>query len=474
MVGVEFIIVDNTGMEFSTFLAQACPGLRLSTDPQILDSHGRDWSDLPFNPPSVVAFPESVEQVQQLVLAAVEHGIPLVPSGGRTGLSGGAVSLGGEVVVSLDRMRQILEFNAVDRTVTVESGVVTSTVQAFASENGLYYPVSFASEGSSQIGGNIATNAGGIRVLRYGSTRDRVAGLKVVTGRGELLECNRGLIKNASGYDLRHLFVGSEGTLGFIVEATLRLTDLPKPSRVMLLALENMEGVTSSFELFQSSLELSAFEFFDARSMYHVRDSEGLAAPLDGESPVYVITEFDCPDEEQEQRALDCFEQGVEEGWLRDGVISQSVQQAAELWRYREGIAEAAARFAPYKNDLSVLISRVPEFLSRLRAEFSRICPDYDVLIYGHIGDGNVHVNILRPEGETQEDFYTRCVDITNSVSALAGAMGGSASAEHGIGILKAPWLSTTRSEAEIEMMKGIKTVFDPAGILNPGKLFPR
>ena len=266
--------------------------------------------------------------------------------------------------------------------------------------------------------------------------------------------------------------VGSEGTLGFIVEATLRLTDPPKPSRVMLLALENMDGVMSAFELFQASLELSAFEFFDDRSMFHVQQAEGLISPLEGESPVYVITEFDCPDDAQEQRALECFERGAEEGWLRDGVISQSVQQAAELWRFREGIAEAAARFAPYKNDLSVVISRVPEFLARLRSEFLRICPDYDVLIYGHIGDGNVHVNILRPEGESLEDFHTRCVEITNTVSDLAGGMGGSASAEHGIGILKAPWLSTTRSEAEISLMKGIKAVFDPAGILNPGKLF--
>ena len=152
--------------------------------------------------------------------------------------------------------------------------------------------------------------------------------------------------------------------------------------------------------------------------------------------------------------------------------MSQSDQQGSELCRYREGIAEAAARYAPYKNDLSVVISRVPEFLSRLRAEFDRICPDYDVLIYGHIGDGNVHVNILRPEGESQADFDQRCKAITDSVSKLAGGMGGSASAEHGIGLLKAPWLSTTRSAPEIDMMRGIKTLFDPAGILNPGKLF--
>lgn len=460
-------------MNYATTIKNACHGLRVETDPGILKSHGTDWSDLPFTPPSAVAFPESVDQVRALVLAAAEAGVPLVPSGGRTGLSGGALALCGEVIVSFDRMRRILDFNPVERTVTVEPGVITATVQEFAADKGLYYPVSFAAEGSSQIGGNIATNAGGVRVLRYGLTRDQVAGLKAVDGRGKLLDCNRGLVKNASGYDLRHLFIGSEGTLGFIVEATLRLTDPPLPSRVMLLAAASMEGVMAVFNRFQSALALTAFEFLDARSMYHVRDAHGLGAPLDGESPYYIITEFDCPGEGEEQRALGCFEKALEKGWLTDGVISQSVQQASDLWVYREGIAEAAARYAPYKNDLSVTISQVPEFIGGIRKDLERICPDYDVLVYGHIGDGNVHLNILRPEGETLEAFKRRCGEITDTLSRLAGGMGGSASAEHGIGTLKLPWLGTTRSEAEITLMKGIKELFDPAGILNPGKLIP-
>jgi FAD/FMN-containing dehydrogenase len=458
-------------MKFSEILNAECPDLKVETDPGILESHGRDWSDLPFSPPAAVVFPENTGQVRQLVIAATRNGIPLVPSGGRTGLSGGAVAGKGEVVVSFDRMRRILDFNPVDRTVTVEPGVVTSTIQEFARDNGLYYPVSFAAEGSSQIGGNIATNAGGIRVLRYGLTRDQVAGLKVVTGRGDVLDCNRGLVKNASGYDFRHLIIGSEGTLGFVVEATIRLIDPPLPSRVMLLALDSMEGVMSVYDLFQSRLNLTGFEFFDARSMFHVRDAYALGQPLEDESPLYVVTEFDCPGDEQEQKALDAFEKAMDAGWVTDGVISQSVHQARELWRYREGIAEAAARHAPYKNDLSVTISRVPEFISRLQVQLSEICPNYDVLCYGHIGDGNVHLNILRPAGETLEAFDQRCHVITDALSTLAGGMGGSASAEHGIGILKAPWLATTRSEPEIELMKGIKALFDPAGILNPGKL---
>ena len=459
-------------MTFADVLTRSVPSLRVETSPTVLESHARDWSDAPPPRASAVAFPANVEEVRGLVLAAAEHGIPLVPSGGRTGLSGGAVATAGEVVVSFERMRRILDFNPLERTVTVEAGVVTRTLQDFAKEKGLYYPVSFASEGSSQVGGNIATNAGGIRVLRYGSTRERVAGLKVVTGNGDVLDCNRGLVKNASGYDLRHLFVGSESTLGLVCEATLRLSDPPLPSRVMLLALPGMDEVMRAFAHFQNVLDLSAFEFFDDPSLRHVCRGQALQKPFDMRYPVYVVTEFDCPDESREQVALAAFENGLGRGWLSDGVISQSERQAAELWRYREGISESIAPLGPYKNDLSVTVSRVPEFLARLQVMLDSAYPDFEMLRYGHIGDGNVHLNILRPEGMAREAFKARCEELSERCYELTAELGGSASAEHGIGLLKAPWLSSTRSEAEIRMMRGIKSVFDPAGILNPGKLF--
>jgi FAD/FMN-containing dehydrogenase len=473
-VGILSIIEDNAEMTFADILVRSVPSLHVDTSPQVLESHANDWSESPAGRASAVAFPADVEQVRGLVLAAAGHGIPLVPSGGRTGLSGGAVAASGEVVVSFDRMRRILDFNAVERTVTVEAGVVTQQVQDFASEQGLFYPVSFASEGSSQVGGNIATNAGGIRVLRYGATRERVAGLKVVTGRGDVLDCNRGLVKNASGYDLRHLFVGSEGTLGLICEATLRLVDPPLPSRVMLLALPDMDGLMRVFAHLQGELDLSAFEFFDDRSLQHVCRGQGLQAPFDERHPLYVVTEFDCPDDERERHALAAFEHGLGQGWLGDGLISHNERQARDLWRYREGISESIAPLGPYKNDLSVTISRVPDFLAALQDLLDQAYPDLEVLRYGHIGDGNVHLNILRPEGMDPGAFKARCEEISRQCYELTAGLGGSASAEHGIGLLKAPWLSSTRSEAEIEMMRGIKKVFDPAGILNPGKLFPQ
>lgn len=452
-------------------LRNSLPALHVTAEPAVLQSHGQDWTRFRQPAPLAVAFPSTVNQVQDLVRFACKTGLGLVPSGGRTGLSGGALAAQGELVVSFERMRKIFDFDPIDRSVTLEAGVVTAALQAFAREHGLYYPVSFASEGSSQMGGNIATNAGGIRVLRYGLTRDWVSGVKVVTGGGELLDCNRGLVKNASGYDLRHLFIGSEGTLGMIVEATLQLTDPPAPGKVMLLGLSSLDALMKVFHEMRSRLRLSAFEFLTAQAMRHVCQGQKIASPLATECPLYVVTEFDCADEAQENQAVACFAACLEQGWLLDGVISQSERQNAELWRYREGIAEAITRYRPYKNDLSVRISRVPEFLQRMEILMHDICPDFEVVWYGHIGDGNLHMNIIGSQDLSVAAFESRCHAISEQTYALTQALGGSISAEHGIGVLKQPWLDKVRSAAEIALMRGIKQVLDPAGIMNPGKL---
>jgi glycolate oxidase subunit GlcD len=447
------------------------PELEISNETTVLESHGCDWTRFRKPAPSAVVFPRSVDEVTRLVKLASENRIALVPSGGRTGLSGGAIAADGEIVVSFDRMRRIIGFNSVDRTLTVEPGVVTQVIQEHALKENLYYPVSFASEGSSQIGGNIATNAGGIRVLRYGLTRDWVVGLKVVDGRGELLICNGGLVKNASGYDLRHLFIGSEGTLGLVVEATLRLTDPPPPSRVMLLAVSSIEAMMDVFRQFNDALILTAFEFLSDAAMKYVRQGHDLAAPMDTDSPFYALLEFECREDATEDIALKCFETCLEEGSVVDGVISQSESQAADLWRYREGISESITPFTPYKNDLSVRISQVPGFLDALDQLVKTNYPDFEVLWYGHIGDGNLHMNILKPENMAVEEFEKICAGANPEIFALTKAYQGSISAEHGIGLLKKPYLSYSRSEADIERMRGIKAVFDPKNIMNPGKL---
>jgi FAD/FMN-containing dehydrogenase len=452
-------------------LTHAVPGLRLKTDPTDLEHYGRDWTRRWTQAPLAIALPATVQEVQAVLRWANDHAVAVVPSGGRTGLSGGAVAAHGELVLSLERMNKALAFDAVDRTLTVQAGMPLEAVHNAAREHGLVYPVDFAARGSCSIGGNIATNAGGIRVIRYGNTREWIAGLKVVTGSGELLELNRGLIKNSSGYDFRHLLIGSEGTLGIVVEATLRLTDPPPPSNVMLLALPSFEVLMQVFAAFRSRLQLEAFEFFTDRALQHVL-AHGAQAPFDTVYPYYVVTEYASGDEAQEAAALAAFEACMEPGWVLDGVISQSDAQAAQLWRLREGITEAVARYTPYKNDVSVRISAMPAFLAQTQALLGEAYPQFDVVWFGHIGDGNLHINVLKPDTTADADFIAACEQVTKLLAQVLAEHGGSISAEHGIGLVKKPYLESTRSAEEIALMRAVKRVFDPAGLLNPGKLF--
>ena len=392
-----------------------------------------------------------------------------MPSGGRTGLSGGAVASRGEVVVSFDRMNRILGFEPADRLVRCQAGVVTQALQAFAEQQGLSYPVDFASAGSSQIGGNVATNAGGIKVIRYGLTRDWVAGLTVVTGTGEVLKLNRGLVKNATGYDLRHLFIGSEGTLGFVVEVELRLSDAPAPSRVMVLGLDRFADILKVLPEFQTRLKLSAFEFFSDLALGKVVAHRALPAPLASPTAFYALLEFDAASEDA---ALAAFEAALDRGWVSDGVISQSDAQAESLWALREGITESIAPYTPYKNDLAVRISDVPGFLADVDREVAASYPDLEICWFGHIGDGNLHLNVLKPPDLAMDAFYARCHAISPRLFELVRQRGGSISAEHGVGLLKRDFLSYSRSSAEIDIMRAVKRVLDPNGVMNPGKLF--
>lgn len=444
----------------------------LRCDSEALTTFGRDWTRVHEPRPSAVVLPDSIATVQRVVRWAREHQVALVPSGGRSGLSAGAVAANGEVVLALDRLNSISDFDATDRTVRCGAGVVTAQLQDFAVEQDLYYPVDFASSGSSQIGGNIATNAGGIKVIRYGMTRDWVAGLKVVTGTGELLDLNRGLVKNNAGYDLRHLMIGSEGTLGVIVEATMRLAPAPRERAVMVLGTPDMGSVMQVLHCFRDRVALQAFEFFSELALGKVVEHQDLQRPFATASPFYALLEFDVGDGDRlESDAMSCFEECVEAGWVEDGVISQSLAQAESLWRLREDISETISRWTPYKNDISTTVSRVPALLADVEALVHRAYPDFEIVWFGHIGDGNVHLNILKPESLSQADFQERCGVVSLEVFAAVQRHGGSISAEHGVGLLKKPYLGFSRSEAEIALMRGVKRVFDPAGILNPGKI---
>ena len=440
-------------------------------DAESLTHYGRDWTRFWSPAPSAVVFPRSTEQVVELVRWARNHQMALVPSGGRTGLSGGAVAARGEVVVAFDRMRQVRSLDATEPSIQVQAGVPVGELQRVAEEAGLYYPVDWAAAGSSQVGGSIATNAGGIRVLRYGMTREWVRGLTVVTGAGEVLELNRGLIKNNAGLDLRHLMIGSEGTLGLITEAVLGLTDAPPERSVLLLAFSGLDAIMQAFTALRKGLNLSAFEFFDAACLSAVARHTGEHFPLETDAPFYALVEFDDVQATSQDAALAVFERLVESEAVIDGLISQSAAQAEQVWRWREAISESIADDVPYKNDLSVRITAVPAFLQELDALVQKNYPQFRVLWFGHIGDGNLHMNVLKPEDWSVEDFHNACNTLSPSVFELVKAHGGSLSAEHGVGLLKRDYLPMIRPAAELEAMRSIKRVFDPDGILNPGKL---
>ncbi|MEX2132033.1 MAG: FAD-binding oxidoreductase, partial [Pseudohongiellaceae bacterium] len=371
-------------------MQQIFSAARIKTDPDSLTQYGRDWTRMVDPRPLAIVLPGNVEEVVALVKLANELAFALVPSGGRTGLSGGAVAGNGEVVVAFDRMNHILDFNPVDRMVTCEAGVVTAQLQQYAEQQGLFYPVNFASAGSSQIGGNVSTNAGGIKVIRYGMTRSWVQGLKVVTGTGECLDLNQGLVKNATGYDFRHLFIGAEGTLGLVVEVTLALTNPPKDPTVMLLAVESMNATMEVLKTFQQSLPLTAFEFFSDPALNHVLREKQLQRPFAAVSHFYALIEFENDAEATAELAMALFEKCMESGWVVDGTISQTQAQARNLWRLREDISETIARFTPYKNDISVRVSAIPGFLLEVEELVNGQYPDFEIIWFGHIGDGNV------------------------------------------------------------------------------------
>ena len=445
---------------------------KVLTDADSLNAYGKDWTKHFAPAPSAIVFPKTIEQVQAIVRWANRHKVALVPSGGRTGLSAAAVAANGEVVVSFDYMNQILDLNLTDRTAVCQPGVVTAQLQNRAEENGLYYPVDFASAGSSQIGGNIATNAGGIKVIRYGMTRNWVAGLKVVTGKGDLLELNKDLVKNATGYDLRQLFIGAEGTLGFVVEATMRLERAPNNLTAMVLGTPDFDSIMPVLHAFQGKLDLTAFEFFSDKALAKILGRGDVPAPFETDCPFYVLLEFEASNEDVANDALATFEHCVEQGWVLDGVMSQSEQQLQNLWKLREYISETISHWTPYKNDISVTVSKVPAFLKDIDAIVAQNYPDFEVVWYGHIGDGNLHLNILKPDELSKDEFFAKCATVNKWVFETVEKYNGSISAEHGVGMTKRDYLTYSRSPVEIDYMKAVKAVFDPNGIMNPGKIF--
>ena len=451
----------------------------LSQDPSDLEEFGRDWTRVSTPAPSAVAFPRTTADVSKLLAFCNGAGIAIVPSGGRTGLAGGAVAANGEIVLSLSRMRRMDPIDLLGSTLRVQAGAVTEAVHKHCEPAGLTWPIDFASKGSSTVGGNIATNAGGLKVIRYGLTRQWVLGLEVVLASGEVLEIGGALEKNNTGLDLRQLFIGSEGTLGVITEATLKLARLPGATTVMLFALEDVAGVLALFrEARHAPFTLSAYEFFSQRCVDRLFRHRKLKPPFAETYPYYVVVEAEGEGAGEADHArlverVEGWAAGVfESGLAKDGTIAQHSSQARDLWQLREGISESlAATGLPHKNDVALPIAGLDAFCKDLEGEFEKLYAGWEICLFGHVGDGNLHINIMKPDAMDKPAFFAKTKAADRDLFALVQRHHGSISAEHGIGMLKKPYLGYSRSPAELAVMKQIKRALDPNGILNPGKV---
>ena len=456
--------------DFVSALGREFPPDFVTREPGDLAEYGKDWTKVIPPAPSAIALPRTTDEVSRLLALANRHRVAIVPSGGRTGLAGGALAAKGEVVVSLARMRRMDAVDLLGSTVRVQAGAVTEEVHKHCAPHGLTWPVDFASKGSSHVGGNIATNAGGVKVIRYGLTRSWVLGLQVVVASGAVLELNGALEKNNTGVDLRQLFIGSEGTLGIVTEATLKLARLPSALKVFLFGVKDLAAVLALFrEARRAPFTISAYEFFTDRCLARLLRHRSLRAPLAQKSSHFVLLEVEGGDEGVfESWTTSLFERGL----IEDGTMAQHSTQAAELWALREGISESlSATGLPHKNDVALPVAALEAFCAELDAVFASRYPGWEICLFGHIGDGNLHINVMKPEAMDRPTFLAKTKDADHDLFALVKKHAGSISAEHGIGLLKKPYLGYSRSEGEMELMRSIKRALDPNGILNPGKV---
>lgn len=451
-------------------IARDFPADFLTREPDELAEYGRDWTRVHAPAPSAIALPRTTDEVARFMKLCSRESIAVVPSGGRTGLAGGAVAKNGEVVLSLSRMRRMDPVDLLGSTVRVQAGAITEAVHQHCEPHGLTWPVDFASKGSSHVGGNIATNAGGVKVIRYGLTRQWVLGLQVVTAQGDVLELNGALEKNNTGMDLRQLFIGSEGILGIVTEAVLKLTRLPERQSVLLFAVTDIAAVLALFrDARRAPFTLAAYEFFTERCLKRVQKHRKVRSPFEAQHPYFVLVEIENADDE----ALETWVSSLfERELILDGTLAQNSSQAAELWSLREGISESlSATGVPHKNDIALPVAALEAFCAELESVFQANYPDWEIALFGHIGDGNLHVNVMKPDALDKAEFLKRTSEADHTMFKLVKKHQGSISAEHGIGLLKKPYLGYSRSPEELAMLRSIKRALDPQNILNPGKI---
>lgn len=425
-----------------------------------------------------VVRPASTDEVARVVAICAEAGLCITPQSGNTGLVGGGVPTypdGNGIVLSTERLSAVREIDSLNRTITVEAGVILADVQAAAEDAGALFPLSLAAEGSCRIGGNLATNAGGVQVLRYGNARDMVLGLEVVLADGRVWDGLRGLRKDNTGYDLKHLFIGSEGTLGVITAATLKLFPRPTVREVAICAASEPTKIMQLFARIGDSLgdAVTAFEIINRFALeITAANIPGVRDPFTGTHGQYALIEVAGQSaglREQLEAALDT---ALQEGIIEDAVIATSGTQGQELWRLRESIPEAQKLVGgSIKHDVSVAVSKLPEFLRRATEMVETELPGVRVCAFGHAGDGNIHFNLSQPPDSSSGEFMDKRIQINRLVHDLVCEMGGSFGAEHGIGQLKTGDMARYKSDVELDLMRTLKAALDPQGIMNPGKV---
>ncbi len=425
-----------------------------------------------------VAIPDSTEQVSAILKICSDTRTSVVPHGGNTGLVGGGVPNGG-IVLSTKRLNRIRELDTANQTMTVDAGCILADIQDRATEAGLYFPLSLGAEGTCRIGGNLATNAGGVGVLRYGNARDLALGLEVVLPSGEIWDGLKALRKDNTGYDLKHLFIGSEGTLGVITGAVLKLYPYPQARQTVMAAVSSVEDLLAFYTRIRNrgGDNLTAFEIINAMAMELVSQNiPEVRNPFGKPYPYYALLDFTSSRAEDDLRAVlePCLSEALEEGTIVDAVFAESTAQADDLWRLREAIPEAQViEGASIKHDISVPVSRIPDFIQQAEAAVSGAMEGVRIVNFGHMGDGNLHFNLTLPKGSDGPAFLDKWDDFNRIIHDIAMSMGGSFSAEHGLGRLKRDELVKYGSPAAISLMRSIKQTLDPAGIMNPGKVIP-
>src|SRR5512134_784336 len=444
-------------------LARIVGAANVLTAPEDTKPYLTDWRRQYSAPAECVVRAATTPEVSQVVALCAREGVAVVPQGGNTGLCGGSVPTGArpEIVLQLGRMNRIRALDALNDTVTAEAGCVLAEVQRAADEAGRLFALSLAAEGSCQIGGNLSTNAGGVNVLRYGAAREQVLGLEVVLPDGRVWHGLRGLRKDNTGYDLKQLFLGAEGTLGVITAAVLRLHPKPSAAATAWIALESPRAAVELLAALRSRLgeRISAFELVSRACLEAVLACvAGLRDPLPAPHPWYVLAQFG--DSGGSAELHERVEQALAE---REAVLAQSGEQARSLWRIRESIPEA--QFANVKHDISLPISRIPDFVARAERELKAAFVQTEIFCFGHVGDGNLHYNVGPERLAASREAINRIV--YDAVQRL----GGSISAEHGLGQLKREAIRGHKPPIELELMRKLKAALDPNGVMNPGKV---